>query len=328
MPICFPDPCLPQNPLSIRAAIECGAIDLSLPGQGFTSRRWRTLAAVAAHDLSLVKLFEGHADALAIMSELGAPPVPAHSVWGTWCAEPPNARLELRPDAADGRVRLSGTKAWCSGAAESTHALVSAWNADGEQCLAAVDLRQPSVRLTESGWCAVGMRDSDSVDVQFDDVPALLVGAPGAYLRRPGFWQGGAGIAACWWGGAWAIGSMTRALCGARADPHTQAHLGAIDVALSGSAASLREAAHWIDANPSADAQRLALRVRGVVEAACDTVLRHAARATGAGPLCKNPRFARAMADLPVYLRQSHGERDLAALGALPAEAGSDPWPL
>lgn len=333
MPIDFPSPRLPHAVPSIRDAIaRCGGDDdLPLPGHGRTLDRWRTLAAVAAHDLSLVKLFEGHADALAIMRELGAPAAPPHSIWGTWCAEPPTARLELRADQIEGRVRLNGTKAWCSGAAELTHALVSAWNADGEQCLAAVELRQPAVQVTDSGWCAVGMRATASVDVRFDNAPALPVGAPGDYLRRPGFWHGGAGIAACWWGGAWAIGSMTCAFfCGARAaDAHAQAHLGAIDVALSGSAAALREAAHWIDTNPAADARQTALRVRGIVEAACDAVLHHAARAAGAGPLCKDARFAQAMADLPVYLRQSHGERDLAALAALlPRDPGADAWPL
>jgi hypothetical protein len=38
--------------------------------------------------------------------------------------------------------------------------------------------------------------------------------------------------------------------------------------------------------------------------------------------LCRNARFARALADLPVFLRQSHAERDLAALGELVAAAG------
>jgi hypothetical protein len=40
--------------------------------------------------------------------------------------------------------------------------------------------------------------------------------------------------------------------------------------------------------------------------------------------LCRNARFARALADLPVFLRQSHAERDLAALGELSAAAGAD----
>jgi hypothetical protein len=67
------------------------------------------------------------------------------------------------------------------------------------------------------------------------------------------------------------------------------------------------------------------LRARLAVEAAATEVMHHAGRALGAAPLCRNQRFARAMADLPVFLRQSHAERDLAALGeALLEQARSD----
>lgn len=172
------------------------------------------------------------------------------------------------------------------------------------------------------------MADTRSVDVVFDQTPAVQIGGIGAYVNRPGFWHGGAGIAACWWGGAAGIGRMTRRFVGQRNDPHTLAHLGAIDAALTSSAATLREAAHWIDAHPLVDAQQCALQVRAVVEEATNRVLHHAGRAVGAGPLCRDARFARAMADLPVYLRQSHAERDLAALGGLLADTGDALWPL
>src|SRR5256885_6384264 len=45
---------------------------LPLPGRGHTLQRWRALAEVAAHSLGLAKLYEGHTDALAILSELQA----------------------------------------------------------------------------------------------------------------------------------------------------------------------------------------------------------------------------------------------------------------
>ena len=64
------------------------------------------------------------------------------------------------------------------------------------------------------------------------------------------------------------------------------------------------------------------------VEAAATTVLEHASRALGAGPLCRNAGFARMVADLPVFLRQSHAERDLATLGSELAKSGESPWAL
>lgn len=316
---------------SLAQLVEAGLDGLPLPGHGHTLERWRHLAAVAAHDLTLVKLYEGHTDALAIRAELGAPGPVDGSRWGTWCAEPPQARLRF--DAEGAGYRLNGTKSWCSGAAQLSHAVVSGWNADGQPCLACVALDAPGVTITGEGWHAIGMQGTASVDVRFDDVPAQALGWPGDYTRRPGFWQGGAGIAACWWGGASVIGQMAADAIGSRDDPHARAHLGQIDVALTQSAALLRECAAWIDAHPKADAQTWALRVRLACEATADTVMHHAGRALGAGPLCRNPRFARAMADLPVFIRQSHAERDLAALGTRVAGEAKEskegtPWTL
>ena len=313
--------------------IECGfdrTPSLPLPGRGETLVRWRVLAAVAACDLGLVKLFEGHTDALAILAELDGPVPPAASRWGVWAAEPPDARVSamnrgIRHVSDDGaQLRLSGTKSWCSGARTLTHALVTAWR-DDEPVLAAVAMDQRSISIDASKWQAVGMQATASADVTFNDTAATLVGAPHAYVRRAGFWHGGAGIAACWYGAAAQIGRTLRDACAQRADAHRLAHLGATDVALRAAAAVLRESAAWIDANPSADAQLPALRARLAVEQAASAVIDHATRALGAGPLCRNARFARALADLPVFLRQSHAERDLAALGELLATAGAAP---
>jgi hypothetical protein len=311
--------------LALRHLVEAGLDVLPRPGSGQTLARWRVLAAVASHDLSLVKLFEGHTDALAILAELGGgPAAPAGARWGTWCAEPPDARVAFENTGEGQSIRLHGTKAWCSGAASVTHAVVSGWNAAGEPCLAAVAMAQPGVRVTAEGWHAVGMAASASVDVRFDGARAVQIGQPGDYVRRPGFWQGGAGIAACWFGGALGIARHVREGTGPKADAHRLAHLGAIEVALGGAAALLREAAEWIDRHPQDNAQRVAMRARLAVEQAASQVMHHAGRAVGAGPLCRDARFAHAMADLPVFLRQSHAERDLAALGALAADNNTE----
>jgi hypothetical protein len=84
---------------SLPRLLGAGSGRLPLPGRGETLRRWQALADVAAQDLALAKLFEGHTDALAIMAELGAPDPDPASVWATWAAEPPTARLELRRSA-------------------------------------------------------------------------------------------------------------------------------------------------------------------------------------------------------------------------------------
>ena len=175
-----------------------GADRLPLPGHGHTLQRWRALAEVAAHSLSLAKLYEGHTDALAILSELQADLATEGLRWAVWCAEPPGERVQATPTAphaaahAGMAVQLSGHKPWCSGARAVDRALVSGWLADGRRCLIAVTMDQPAIRRDDSHWQAVGMAASASIDVAFDDAMGERVGGEGAYLERPGFWQGGA----------------------------------------------------------------------------------------------------------------------------------------
>lgn len=311
----------------LRRLVDAGLDRLPLPGQGATLERWRMLAAVGAHDLALAKLFEGHTDALAILAEAGVVDADHGAAWATWCAEAPDARLELRA-TADGGHLLTGRKAWCSGAAAVTHAVVSCWNEDGAAMLAAVDLRQAGVDVTGEGWQAVGMADSRSVDVRFDGAFATPLQGPGFYVQRAGFWHGGAGVAACWFGAATALAEALRARMARQPDAHRLAQLGDVAVALQGCAAQMRDVAAAIDRTPSADAMGLALSVRLGVEAAATLVLAQVGRALGPGPMCRDAAMARRFADLPVFIRQSHAERDQEALGRVVAAAAEAPWTL
>jgi hypothetical protein len=92
--------------------------------------------------------------------------------------------------------------------------------------------------------------------------------------------------------------------------------------------AALRETALWIDENPRYSAQLPVRRLRAQVEAAVDSVLAHVGRGLGATPLCRDSHFARLAADLPVFLRQSHAEKDLAQLGQQVAAQPLDGWAL
>jgi hypothetical protein len=179
-------------------AVESGRLSLPLPGGGRTRERWAVLADLAGEDLSLARLAEGHADALAILAELGHAAPPAGSRWGVWAAQPPG--------------------------------------------------------------------------------------------------------------------------------PHALAHLGAVDVALSTAKTVLDVAAGQIDTDPD-DRQdggpRRALRVRAFVETVSTEVMQRVGRALGAGPLCHDEAHSRRVADLTVYLRQHHAERNLAELGALVADSGT-----
>jgi alkylation response protein AidB-like acyl-CoA dehydrogenase len=310
----------------MRELVESGR-RLPLPASGATLDRWRVLAEVAAEDLALVKLFEGHTDALAICAELGAA-VDSGQIWATWAAEPPFAKVRLTTESRG--TTVTGRKAWCSGCTIADAAVMTAWDADDRQCLVTVALRHPRVRVMDEGWAAVGMGRAFSGDVIFEDVPVERVGGPGDYIGRPGFWQGAGGIAACWYGGSLPLAAEVVASCQRRPDPHKLAHLGAIDAILRSARAALTEAAAWIDAHPTESAKPWALRVRAAAESTALEVHQRAGRALGAGPLCRDPVIAQHYADLPVFVRQSHAESDLAELGTqvIDDAAGAKEWSL
>lgn len=299
------------------AGLLAGGWSPPLPGRGRTAERWRAFADLGAADLPLARLAEGHADAVAVLAELGGPaPAPGQRL-GVWAADPPRARVTAR--RVDGGWRLDGRKAWCSGARCLTSALVTAHADDGRR-LFLVDLAAAGIAVDPSVWAGPGMRASDTADVVLDGVPALPVGSPEAYLERPGFWHGGIGVAAVWAGGARRLRDRVVSAAASRApDVLSALAAGTVDVALTAAESALEAAAAQVDADPAdpAAARLRALRVRAVVARAAEEVLAAAGHALGAGPLAHDAEHAAHVADLTVYLRQHHAERDVAALGEL-----------
>jgi alkylation response protein AidB-like acyl-CoA dehydrogenase len=299
--------------------LEAGELELPLPGSGHTGRRWSKLAALTEHDVVAGRLAEAHTDAVAILAELGGP-TPQHGQWwGVWAAETPDAVVVAHHDGKG--IQLEGTKSWCSGAGLCTHALVTARREDNARGLYAVDLQQPEVIPLTRSWRNAGMCDSDTRSVQFANASVVEVGEPGEYLDRAGFWHGAIGVAACWLGGARGVAAPLYRAVGdehssASHDAHALAHLGAVDAALAGAEAMLWSAAVYVDASPhDGRAELIARRVRAVVEHSVDEAITRTGRALGPTPLVLDAKHAQRVADLAIYVRQSHAERDLAALG-------------
>lgn len=191
-----------------------------------------------------------------------------------------------------------------------------------EARLVDVDLRGRGGRLSfdESAWKTSAFAETKTALATFDAVVVKetdIIGEAGFYLARPGFWHGACGPAACWAGGA--AGLVQWALSQSRDDPHTLAHLGAMSAAVWSMQAALHIAGEEIDAawGDCDAAQIRALRVRHVVEQGCSDVLRRLARAYGPHPLAMDEAISRRYQELDLYVRQSHAERDLEALGRL-----------
>lgn len=331
------------------ALVAHGMLDVAPAGDGRTRDRWAQLTALAEEDLAVARLAEGHVDALTILRELGADPralpedphPPASrgagrpperpELWGVWAAEPPGTGLSATRDDA-GAWRLDGLKAYCSGARSCTRALVTARSrapgapgaAADERRLFAVSRGEAGLRPRPESWPVDAMAASDTLDIEFDGVRAVPVGGPGAYLERPGFQHGGIGVAACWYGGARGVArTLHTAARTYDVGPHALAHLGAVCASLRALGALLDAAGAEIDADPQDRLGGAAVRskqVRATAERTCGDVLDRVGRALGAGPLAHDADHARRVADLTVYVRQHHAERDYATLGRRLAE--------
>jgi len=311
-------------PALLRLAADAGR-SWPRPGEGNTALLWELLASVTAVDVAAGRVFEPHLDALAILHQAGAP-FGLDRTWGVFAAEGPG--MLLRAEGSGPGVLLTGSKPWCSLAGLLQHAVVTAHTGDGGRAAFAVDLRHSGVACDEPGWIARGLQEIPSGTVHFDQVPAAAVGTGGWYFSRPGFAWGGMGVAACWLGGAVGVARDYRGalLAGADAgrepDQLALASLGEVDRILASALQYLARTAHAIDegslgTEEGRSAWSEALRVRGTVAAAVERVLHLVGSNRGPAPLAFDEQYAKRTADLALYVRQHHGGRDDAHLGAL-----------
>ena len=304
---------------SMSSLLSEGGLSLPLPGRGETSRRHRMLAEIARRDLTLARVAEAHTDAIAILAEAGCEPRD-RALYGVWASDGPASQLHLVPHGS-GYV-LHGVKQYCSGSTFLDAALVTARLGDTLR-LVDVPLADATLTIDTSIWKSAAFSATATGSVAFHDVPVWpeqLIGGDRFYLDRPGFWHGAVGPAACWAGGA--FGLIDAAMAGRRANPHVLAHLGALEALRWGLEALLDQAGREIDADPDDTTntrQRRALSVRHLVERFCTETLDHFGRATGPAALAFDAAVAQRYAELTLYIRQCHGERDLQAL----AEASS-----
>ncbi|MBB3157942.1 alkylation response protein AidB-like acyl-CoA dehydrogenase [Microbacterium proteolyticum] len=299
-------------------------VDIARPAS--VAATWELLASVAARDVAAARVLEPHLDALTILGEAAASgfaiEVDATGTWGVFAAEGPGMRLEARLDA--GTWTLHGTKPWCSLAADLDRALVTAWIDDERRQLFALDLRDATVTARPGPWHARGLDRVVSAPIDVAGARAVPVGDAGWYLRRPGFAHGGVGVAACWWGGAMPLrGALAAAAARDRADQVSRVHLGRADTALWAARAVLVETARAFDAGGTASEGLRAARARTVVADAVETTISQAAHALGPSPLVADEAHARRVSDLQVYVRQHHGDRDLARIGGDVARGGA-----
>jgi hypothetical protein len=288
---------------------------LPVPGQGKTADRHLHLMAAGRKDLELARLAEAHWDAIAILAEANRKPQ-SGAIYGVWASEIPGEQLLLNPIRSS--FVLSGTKRFCSGAGIVTNALVTVTQPQHFLVDVALPPAANQITFDETDWKIDAFAAIHTATATFDQLPIQkeqIVGPPGWYLDRVGFWWGACGPAACWAGGGQALADY--ALSQQRHDAHSLAHLGAMQAGVWELRSCLIQAGHQIDngTKTTAAARIMALTLRHLVEHACTDILRRFARAYGPRPLISDKRISRLYHELDLYLRQSHAERDLELLG-------------
>lgn len=288
------------------------------PGAGETWTRWRGLIDFAAQDLALGRLVEGHVDALAILRELNrAELIEPPATWGVWAA----GTGELIATPLNGGWKLTGAKAWCSGSVQLDRALVTAQGPDGA-LLFALAPNTEGVTREHGSWSPLGMDETCSETLHFDlaVTNSSLIGGVESYVNRPGFHHGGAGVAACWYGGAIAV--VERLAQRADENVFNTVRWGRCRARLEAAGARLEMGAREIDRHPHDPiiGRRVAASVRLSVEEACRHTLTDVVEALGAGALAHDVEHHQRVANLMVYLRQLHPDRDASHYGSLGGE--------
>lgn len=206
----------------------------------------------------------------------------------TWCRATESAPCGPRTSpwgliyhaSGSGSWTVTGAKPFCSGAALTSFALMTAGGSEASRLfLIDVALAREEGRLTlrDADWFAAGMTRCETRTIDCAEVAATPVGEPGSYVERPGFWHGAMGFAACWSGGTQGVAATMLSAVRARdRGGFALAALGRVTSLLDGNQAALDRAAALVDEEPadqSGRARRTAESLRAGVVAAADEVL-------------------------------------------------------
>lgn len=274
-------------------------------------RLLRLLYRVGRADLPLGRVFEGHVDALQIISRCGtaeqrsAAQAAARSgaAFGVWNADYPGGPTIL----AEGC--LSGGKAFASGAGLLSHALITV-DAEGGRQLLLLDLARNPPEIDRSWWRVSGMQRSETHIVRWHQQPlseSARIGRPGDYVQEPWFSGGAIRFAAVQAGGIAGVVDRTRDHLIAQrrdGDPHQRARLAGLYRAAQSAADAVALASRAWNVEDLPRTLAHVAAARAAVYEAGETALTLAQAAIGVQAMFLDHPLNAALGDLAVYLRQ------------------------
>ncbi len=296
-----------------RAVTADGRLDPTLGGDAAG-----LLRGVAARDLSLGRLLEGHVNAVALVRAWGAAElredcaraVSHGDLFGVWGADD-------TPAVTARHGRLAGAKRFASGLGLVRRAVVSAGSPEGQR-LFIVEADDPA-RHDLSGWDTSGMRASRSGRFDCTGLRAAELGPVDVYTTEPHFLGGTWRIAAVTLGGI--VGLLDRACAELRVRGHLEAdaqllRLGPVAGRVVAAWPAIRRA-EAVATGPEGDADPeraaiLSLSARLLTEELAQDAIAAVERSVGLSMFARADPVGRVARDLGCYVRQA--ARDAAQL--------------
>lgn len=298
----------------------------------------RTLAAIGGGDLVLGRLYEGHVNALLLITHFGtlsqleqaAHDAAAGMLFGVWNT---GTQALLQLERAGDAWRLRGAKTFASGAAFVERPIVTAEDRQHGWQMTLVRMEAPGaaehLRIDRDFWQPLGMEASGSFGVDFTGVrlePEDLIGAPGDFYRDPLFRGGAVRFAAVQAGGVLRLVSHFLEWIAARGradDPYQLARAGELSLLAQAAVLWIERAAAQAEQGLSPTAQKAAAEAmvacanetRLAIERIATAAMQHVIAGVGAHGLLQPERFERILRNLTMYLRQPAPDQTLADVG-------------
>ena len=288
---------------------------------GGASSLFAVLRSIGQGNLAVGRIFEGHANAIKLINTFGSEAqierasedLRAGHLFAIWNAETKDGIRVI----GDKNQKLSGAKAFCSGAGHVTRALITATGESGMRMLLISLKVGERVKRMEVGL--QGMRATETASMEFEGINIStneVIGGLDDYTREPTFSAGAWRTSAVTLGGLDALIAEMQQQLRARnrhEDPHQLSRMGQALIARESArlwierAARMEESIDCLVGNVTGyiNLSRIAL------ESAAFDIIRIVQRTLGLSAFLQTNPVERLMRDLATYLRQPAADEAL-----------------
>ena len=323
--------------VAFNALKKAGFLKIILPGEtldfaiGNNTSILNLLRQIGAADLSVARIFEGHLNALMLISRFAGEEqklrffelAGQENLFGIWNTEAQNGIKFSSKDT--GGVDIYGEKTFCSGSADLDCPIITGQLDGAGWQMAVVPGSRLQNRIDDSFWDPLGMRASVSHKIDFTGIEIdkdSLIGAPGDYYQQPWFSGGAIRFCAAQLGGAQSVMEETIQYLKTlhRTDDYAQkTRIAEMAVLINSGMSLISKAGEIADAVVSGRTgtemlTAFANMMRISTEEIANRVMQLSEKSVGARGLMRPARLERLHRDLRYYLRQPAPDATLIAV--------------